>query len=62
MEDLKNIVSMCKNLTNEQISEIGNKAQKEFGLSGKAKDDLMLLLLSGTEKFQSFIFEQTQIS
>lgn len=59
MEELFEIIKGVQ-LSNEQISKIGEKAQEEFGLSNNAKDDLMLLLLSQRKDFQNFIFEMAK--
>lgn len=59
MEELFEIIKGVQ-LSNEQISEIGKKAQEKFGISDSAKDDLMLLLLSQRKDFQNYIFELTR--
>lgn len=46
------------NLTDEQISNIGKEAQKQFNLTDSATDSLMLMLLSNTERFKNFVFQQ----
>lgn len=42
-------------MTHEQISKIGEEAKTKFGID---KDALMLLLISGTEEFKNWIFNQ----
>lgn len=59
MKELLEVIKGIQ-LSNEQISEIGEKAQEKFGLSDNAKDDLMLLLLSQRKDFQDYIFELTK--
>jgi len=42
-------------MTKEQISKLGEEARVKFGID---KDMLMLLLISGTEEFKDWIFNQ----
>lgn len=58
MEDFINQLQ-GNNLSAEEINSIANEAQKKFGLSNEAKDDLMFLLLTTGCKFQEWIFNKT---
>lgn len=43
------------NMTHEQINQIGIEAQEKFGIN---KDDLMFILISGTEEFRNWVFKR----
>lgn len=47
-----------KNLNNEQIGMLGQKAEQLFGIN---KDELMLLMISGKDEFKDMIFNQAQM-
>lgn len=55
---IKEMQTVGASLSNEQILELGESAQKKFGIN---KDILVLFLLSGREDFVNWMYDQASL-